>query len=261
MHLKDNILVDYNILFIKKSSFFHFLLIFFLLFDKIGLMENLIDELTAKNKEYVHAVTKQLMLVGKSDDEVKTILNELLPQIIEGQKTATPARKLLGTPTEFVDQYVPKAAVNKKNSNDKNSNDKPVWMWLDSTLLFFGFIYLVTGAISLFSPKSAQVYGLVTTIIMAALAGLVMYMIYKFYYAQTGERRKWNWKQMLLVVAVVLVWSAFSTFSVLLPRAINPVFNSYITVLIGVIALVVKYLLKRKFHIRSTLAPMSTVQK
>lgn len=48
-------------------------------------MENLIEELTAKNKEYIHSVTKQLILVGKSDEEVKEILNDILPQIIEGQ--------------------------------------------------------------------------------------------------------------------------------------------------------------------------------
>lgn len=64
-------------------------------------MENLIEELTAKNKEYIHSVTKQLILVGKSDEEVKEILNDILPQIIEGQKSGIIARKLLGAPTEF----------------------------------------------------------------------------------------------------------------------------------------------------------------
>ena len=71
-------------------------------------MENLIEELTAKNKEYIHSVTKQLILVGKSDEEVKEILNDILPQIIEGQKSGIIARKLLGAPTEFVSQYQPK---------------------------------------------------------------------------------------------------------------------------------------------------------
>ena len=68
-------------------------------------MENLIEELTAKNKEYIHSATKQLILVGKSDEEVKEILNDILPQIIEGQKSGIIARKLLGAPTEFVAQY------------------------------------------------------------------------------------------------------------------------------------------------------------
>ena len=56
-------------------------------------MENLIEQLTAKNSEYVHNVTKQLMLLGKSDEEIKTILAEILPKIIEGQKEGILARK------------------------------------------------------------------------------------------------------------------------------------------------------------------------
>lgn len=236
-------------------------MIFFLKSDKIGLMENLIEELTAKNTEYVHAVTKQLMLAGKTDEEVKTILNEILPQIIEGQKTNVLARKLLGTPTEFVEQYVPKTVVDKKSSADVNSNEKPVLMWLDSTLLFFGLIYLMTGVMALFNAKGAQAYGLTTTFIMAALAGLVMFMIYKFYYAQAQGKRKWNWKSVLLIVVVVLIWSAFTTFSQFLPAVLNPVLNAYATLAIAVIALLAKYLLKRKFHIRSSLAPMSNGQK
>ena len=223
-------------------------------------MENLIEAVTAKNKEYVHAVTKQLLLVGKSDEEGKTILNDLLPQIIEAQNTNILARKLLGSPTEFVAQYRPKGTTNQK-STDKNSNDSPVLMWLDSTLLFFGLIYLMTGIMGIVNPKGTQIYGLITSLIMAALAGLVMYMIYKFYYAQTEGKRKWNWKNLLLIVVVIIIWSGFSVFSAMIPRAFNPTFNPYVTMVIAVLVLGAKYLLKRQLHIRSTLAPMSTVRK
>lgn len=216
-------------------------------------MENEIEELTAKNREYFHAITKQLMLSGKSDEEVKTILNEVLPQIIEGQKTDTPARKLLGTPTEFVAKYTPKAA-SKDTKTDKNTNENPVLMWLDGTLLFFGVIYLMSGILGFFS-KNSQVYGLLTAFVMAALAGLVMYLIYRYYYKQEAGKRKWNWKSLLLIVVIILVWSGFSMFSLYLPRIINPVFNPIVTLVIGVLSLVVKYLLKRQFHTRSALAP------
>ena len=154
-------------------------------------MENLIEELTAKNKEYIHSVTKQLILVGKSDEEVKEILNDILPQIIEGQKSGIIARKLLGAPTEFVSQYQPKVA--DRPVSEKNEN--PVLMWLDSSLLFLGFISLLNGVTALITSK-APVYGLITTILSAAVAGLVMYMMYRYFYRPKADnsRRSWNWK-------------------------------------------------------------------
>ena len=97
--------------------------------------------------------------------------------------------------------------------------------------------------------------------IMAELAGLVMYMIYKFYYTQTEGKRKWKWKYLLLIVVVIIIWSGFSVFSAMIPRAFNPTFNPYVTMVIAVLVLGAKYLLKRQLHIRSTLAPMSTVRK
>ena len=87
-------------------------------------MENQIEQLTAKNSEYVHAITRQLMLAGKSDEEVKVILDEILPQILEAQKSGTLARKLLGTPTEFVAQYHEEGAKSKDKPNGKGNAHK-----------------------------------------------------------------------------------------------------------------------------------------
>ncbi|WP_217992853.1 DUF1129 family protein, partial [Bacillus cereus] len=55
-------------------------------------------------------------------------------------------------------------------------NENPVLMWLDSSLLFLGFISLLNGVTALITSK-APVYGLITTILSAAVAGLVMYMM------------------------------------------------------------------------------------
>lgn len=220
-------------------------------------MENLLEELTAKNKEYVHSVTKQLIIAGKTDDEVKAILDEILPQIIGGQKNGTLAKKLLGTPSEFVAQYTPKNADSKEQS--ANNNDKAVWMWLDSTLLFFGAITLINGGMGLVSPKN-NVSGFTSTLLMSMLAGLVMYMMYKFYYSQTGKR-KWNWKQVLIVVGVVLSWGLVAVLAGFLPAVLNPILNAYASLAVGVIALVVKYFVKRKFKIRSALTPVQPVKK
>ncbi|PLW60242.1 DUF1129 domain-containing protein [Lactococcus lactis] len=213
-------------------------------------MENLIEELTAKNKEYIHSVTKQLILVGKSDEEVKEILNDILPQIIEGQKSGIIARKLLGAPTEFVAQYQPKVA--DRPVSEKNEN--PVLMWLDSSLLFLGFISLLNGVTALITSK-APVYGLITTILSAAVAGLVMYMMYRYFYRPKADnsRRTWNWKGFAATTLSVLLWITVTIFSGLLPTSVNLQLPAIALVIVGLVAFGVRWLLKRQFNIQSAL--------
>lgn len=220
-------------------------------------MENLIDALTAKNSEYIHSVTKQLMLAGKTDEEIKEILNEILPEIIEGQENGQLARKTLGTPTEFVEKYAPKKAAASAKKGVTDENEKPILMWLDTTLLFFGFISIVSGILGIFSPKD-QVYGVTTILIMSALGGVVLYMIYRFYYSQAAGKRRWTIKNMVLTAVALIVWAIATSLVALLPRTVNPILNGYIIAVIGALVLVVKYFVKRKFHIRSTFSPTPT---
>lgn len=213
-------------------------------------MENNIEELTGKNEEYIRSVTKQLMLIGKTDEEVKGILNEILPEIIEGQKNGILARKLLGAPTDFVHQYQPKTAV--KKVNDKN--EAAGLMWLDSALLFLGFISLLNGFTALLTSKE-PVYRLVTTVLSAAVAGLVMYLMYRFFYRPKadGSRQQWNWKGFLATALAVLVWIGVTTFSNMLPESINLQVSAIVWIVIGALGLGARWLLKRQFNIQSAL--------
>lgn len=45
-----------------------------------------INGLTKKNQEFIHIATNQLIKDGKSDSEIKELLEEILPTIIENQK-------------------------------------------------------------------------------------------------------------------------------------------------------------------------------
>jgi uncharacterized membrane-anchored protein len=214
-------------------------------------MENLIEALTSKNREYIHAVTKQLILIGKTDEEVKTILNEILPQIIEGQKSNLTARKLLGTPTEFVEQYQTKKPATKAET-DKNEN--PFLMWMDSSLLFFGFMAVLSGVTSVFS-KTAPVYGLVTLIASGIFAGLAMYLMYRFFYRPRaeGERVKWNWKSLGIVLLAFFFWAGATFLTAMLPTSINLQMAPVVVLLVGVVVLVIRWVIKRQFNIQSAL--------
>ena len=212
-------------------------------------MENLIEQLTAKNSEYVHNVTKQLMLLGKSDEEIKTILAEILPKIIEGQKEGILARKLLGAPMEFATQYKPEEDKVKRQETAKN--ESPFLMWLDSALLFFGVISVVMGLMGLFQPQ-ASVYGLLTTLASSALAGLVMYWMYKYFYSAQRPQKKGKGFAMLAVAMVA--WAGVSVLVALLPKSINIVIAPYITIILGAAVMGIRFLIQRKFNVQSSMA-------
>ena len=212
-------------------------------------MENLIQQLTAKNSEYVHNVTKQLMLLGKSDEEIKAILAEILPKIIEGQKEGILARKLLGAPMEFATQYKPEEDKVKRQETAKN--ESPFLMWLDSALLFFGVISVVMGLMGLFQPQ-ASVYGLLTTLASSALAGLVMYWMYKYFYSAQRPQKKGKGFAMLAVA--MLAWAGVSVLVALLPKSINIVLAPYITIILGAAVMGIRFLIQRKFNVQSSMA-------
>ena len=212
-------------------------------------MENLIEQLTAKNSEYVHNVTKQLMLLGKSDEEIKVILAEILPKIIEGQKEGILARKLLGAPMEFATQYKPEEDKVKRQETAKN--ESPFLMWLDSALLFFGVISVVMGLMGLFQPQ-ASVYGLLTTLASSALAGLVMYWMYKYFYSAQRPQKKGKGFAMLAVAMVA--WAGVSVLVALLPKSINIVLAPYITIILGAAVMGIRFLIQRKFNVQSSMA-------
>ncbi|MDC0825651.1 DUF1129 domain-containing protein [Lactococcus petauri] len=212
-------------------------------------MENLIEQLTAKNSEYVHNVTKQLMLLGKSDEEIKTILAEILPKIIEGQKEGILARKLLGAPMEFATQHKPEEDKVKRQETAKN--ESPFLMWLDSALLFFGVISVVMGLMGLFQPQ-ASVYGLLTTLASSALAGLVMYWMYKYFYSAQRPQKKGKGFAMLAVAMVA--WAGVSVLVALLPKSINIVLAPYITIILGAAVMGIRFLIQRKFNVQSSMA-------
>ncbi|MGZ7244270.1 DUF1129 family protein, partial [Streptococcus pyogenes] len=42
-----------------------------------------LENLTKKNQEFVHIATNQLIKDGKSDEEIKVLLEEILPSILD----------------------------------------------------------------------------------------------------------------------------------------------------------------------------------
>ena len=106
-----------------------------------------INGLTKKNQEFIHIATNQLIKDGKSDSEIKELLEEILPTIIENQKNGITARNLYGAPSEWA---ASKSTSAKEKNDQVEYNENPWLMWVDSSLLMLAIIAGVNGLMNLF---------------------------------------------------------------------------------------------------------------
>ena len=73
-----------------------------------------LKELTKKNQEFIHIATQQFLKDGKTDAEIKAILEEVIPHILEEQPKGVTARSIYGAPTHWL-------IVSAKKSNTKKN--------------------------------------------------------------------------------------------------------------------------------------------
>lgn len=220
-----------------------------------------LENLTKKNQEFIHIATHQLMTDGKSDEEIKTILEEALPSILDNQKKGIPARTFLGAPTVWAGQFTKKINASSDTSQTpKNTN--PWLMWLDTSLVFLGIIALLNGVMSLFGSNSSTITGFTTVVIMSFTGGAAIYAMYHFIYrhlAKPKDQRPRLWVNYILVAITIMVWISLVSLAAYLPNSINPQLPDFALIIIGGGALLGKFYLQKKYNILSALSPQRPV--
>ena len=88
-----------------------------------------LDKLSKKNKEFIHIATNQLLQDGKSDQEIQTILEGILPEILENQSKGITARGLYGAPTTWAASLTAKERYDAEHPKE---NDDPKLMIMDA---------------------------------------------------------------------------------------------------------------------------------
>ncbi|AZR98341.1 TPA: DUF1129 domain-containing protein [Streptococcus suis] len=212
-----------------------------------------INGLTKKNQEFIHIATNQLIKDGKSDSEIKELLEEILPTIIEKQKTGVTARNLYGAPSEWA---ASKTISEQEKKDQVEYNENPWLMWLDSSLFMLAIIAGINGLMNLLG-QGAQ-YGLLTLFVIGFGVGAGMYLMYHFVYREqikTGQRPKLL-KAIAFLGLATLAWSVVFILAALIPAAFNPVLPPLVTILIGAAAFGARYLLKKKYNIRNAMSPV-----
>ena len=112
----------------------------------------------------------------------------------------------------------------------------------------------MNGLMAIFS-KNAKTYGLITLITMSLAAGFVMYLMFRLIYKPQSEGKKTtNFKTFATLTLAFLGWITVFSLTMLIPKEINISPVGYVTAIIGALALGIRYLLKRQYHIKSTMA-------
>lgn len=213
-----------------------------------------LNNLTKKNQEFIHIATNQFIRDGKSDEEIKTILEEALPIIIENQKKGVTARSLLGAPTVWATSFT-------ENSEQKTEqvvkNDNPWLMWLDTSLLFIGIVAILNAIMGLFNSRTTG-SGLLSLLALGFGGGAAMYATYHFVYRYAGkpksERPGWG-KTILVLALAMLGWVILYFATAFVPAVANPELPAIAMLLIGGLALFGRYLLQKKYNILSAMTP------
>lgn len=210
-----------------------------------------LQQLTKKNQEFIHIATNQLIKDGKSDEEIKALLEEILPTILENQKRGITARTLFGAPSDW-------AASKSQTTTETETipdNDNPWLMWLDSSLLIIAILGVVNGVMNML--RQGTQYGLLTFLVIGFGVGAGIYMMYYYVYRHMGDgkNRPKIGKAILFLLVATIAWSVIFFLASLIPASINPILPPLATIIIGALAFGLRYLLKKKYNIRNAMQP------
>lgn len=218
--------------------------------DYRALNQTLEKQLTKRNEQYIFDLRKNLTAANFDDEKIEKELNEIMNQMINGQKNGQTARQLYGTVQEKATEIIERPEIIPPA--------KPWQYWLDNSLLLLAVLGAMLGFVSLIGKNKTQGTGLLTLLVAAFAGGLIFYLLYQmiYQYEQPGADRSKKpkmWKSILILTLGTIVWIILYGSTMYLPQALNPVIDPVIQIAIGAAAFGLRYLLKRKYHITGNL--------
>lgn len=208
-------------------------------------------QLTKRNQQYIFDLKKALKAANLSEEELALVMHEMLPVLVREQKSGVTARQLFGTVSERTD------AIINQPTEEEQTNNTPVMIWLDNFLLLLGLFGLFIGLVAQFSKGQPQPYGVLTLLATTVVGGWAFYLMHKYIYqyqmpgADKSKRPKGG-KVALILIGVFVLWFVAILGSGLIPTTINIILPPVVMIIIGVIALAVRFYVKKKFNIEST---------
>lgn len=215
--------------------------------------QNLFSQLTNKNSEYITKLTRHLVVGEMSDVNRENQLNTMMKTMLSEQDKGTTGRQLYGTVTDQAD-YILNGPIEQLSTSEEDIEWPENWkLWLDGGLLFGGIFSFVQGVSQYFSETAAaNTTGLVSLLVNFIAGGLVMLALTKSAPRQ-GQKGGFG-KYFLVSFVAILFWFVISAAAQsFVPQSINIALSPTFLIVIGAVTLALRYYLKKKLDIHTTL--------
>ena len=219
--------------------------------QKVAQNRELMTQLTKKNDQFIFDMNKSLGTSDISEEKKVVLMNEILTNLVEGQKTGATAKQLYGTPTEAVESI-----INAPEPAPEMTFGK---IMLDNFLMLFTFLTVLTSLFSLFSKTGQGTSQGILSLILGGISGAFsFYLIYKYVYiydepGADQSKRPGVLKTGLIMAVSFLPWFLVFGISAFLPPVINPSLDPVVTLALGAITFGLRHWLKKKYNFQGTM--------
>lgn len=212
--------------------------------------EDMYTQLTNKNQDYMFQLNSRLESLDYDAVKKEYVFHEMLQDILAAQEQHITARKTYGTVTEQADNILGKNVHIQEEAEERSETWK---IYVDGALLAGGIFNLISGLGALQSPDVLDTQVSLWQVIINFLLGGLAIMMLTRYAPRKGET-KGLVKYAIATVVIVISWAILTTFILaLIPNAINPIVPGAIVMIIGAVALVLKWQFKKRLDVKGTL--------
>lgn len=206
-------------------------------FDNIGL--------TKRNAEYMFKFNQALGPTKFSAEQKKTIIQSMVQQLLDGQKSGKTAKNMWGTVDQKLQNTVhpPARPADPRRDYWKNAGYNAV-LFLTIFFLMYGVLYFLPTKGGQHSPMM----GITGILISAAIAGLGIPVVTMMFTPEVKHKYS-VWIRIILVILFLIVWMGIFTVSSILPPIMNPVLNPIVYIVLGVLSGLASFYIKRRFRI------------
>lgn len=198
--------------------------------------------LTKRNEDFMFQLNKHLDAAGMAGGDKRAALEEVVAELVAGQKTGKTAKQLYGTASAKA------ATIAQPKSQGLSGNNKGYWPnAIDTALMLLAMFSLVFG-ISMLTSKGASTasYGIVGLLLTAISGGLVFAFVQGIITPADTAAKKPLWYRIVVTIVAVLVWMAFYGASfTLIPKALNPGLPGFVYIILAALAFV-GFILERR---------------
>ena len=208
-------------------------------FDNLGL--------TKRNADYMFRFNKAFRGVKLNHARKQTIINQMVSELQQNQKKGMTARNQYGT----IQHRIHMILHPPKKSVPMNHNYWPNAIY--NMLIFFilfNILYGITYLISKQAQNERGAAGFVGLVITSIVAGLGMPVITRLFDDRIQHTHN-GLVRGLVMIAMFLIWMAVFYLTALLPRAINPIFNPGVNLIIAVIGIAAAFWVHKNYNVTS----------